>query len=299
VPRIRRDSDGDFRHTLTHVLARKGRVSEYASPWLASLGMSSADSQPAAASLRPGHYPGSPVGQNHTAPVARRVRATFDGVTVVDTTRAIYVWEHPYYPQFYIPAADVDTSLLSHDGRGKKTAQGMWSVQSLAHGERTGAGAVRLLTEPAIEGLEATYRFEWDAMDAWYEEDEEVFLHPRSPYVRVDSLRSSRRIRIEKDGVVIADSTSPVVLLETGLPARFYLPRTDVNWALMVTSETQTQCPYKGISTGYWSIDVNRAHHEDLAWSYDFPTRVCAPIAGLVCFYNEKVDVFIDGTPER
>lgn len=260
--------------------------------------MTRTDSRPAAASIDAGHYPGSPVARNHTAPVARRIRATFDGVTVVDTTRAIYVWEHPYYPQFYIPTADVDTSLLSDDGRDEKTAQGMWSVQSLTHGERSVAGAARLLSKPAIEGLEATCRFEWDAMDAWYEEDEEVFLHPRSPYVRVDSLRSSRRIRIEKDGVVIADSASPVVLLETGLPARFYLPRTDVNWSHMARSETQTQCPYKGISTGYWSIDVDGTHYEDLAWSYDFPTRECAPIAGLVCFYNEKVDVFIDGIPE-
>lgn len=261
--------------------------------------MTPTESEPAATSIDPGHYPGSPVAQHHTAPVARRVRARFDGVTAVDTTRAIYVWEHPYYPQFYIPAADVDTSLLSDDGHGKETAQGMWSVQSLSHGERSVAGAAQLLTEPAIDGLEATYRFEWDAMDAWYEEDEEMFQHPRSPYVRVDSLRSSRRIRIEKDGVIIADSASPVVLLETGLPARFYLPRTDVNWAHMARSETQTRCPYKGITTGYWSININGAQHEDLAWSYDFPTRESAPIAGLVCFYNEKVDVFIDGVPER
>ncbi len=260
--------------------------------------MSATDSQPAAASIDPGHYPGSPVTRNHTAPVARRVRAIFNGVTVVDTTRAIYVWEHPYYPQFYIRAADVDTALLTDDGRAKKTAQGMSSLQSLVHGERRVAGAARLMTEAAVEGLDATYRFEWDAMDAWFEEDEEMFLHPRSPYVRVDSLRSSRHVRVEKDGVVIADSTSPVVLLETGLPARFYLPRTDINWEHLVPVDTRTQCPYKGITSGYWSVSVNGTAYPDLAWSYDFPTSECAPITGLVCFYNEKVDVFIDGVRE-
>ncbi|MGB3827493.1 MAG: DUF427 domain-containing protein [Ornithinimicrobium sp.] len=260
--------------------------------------MNSTDSRPAAESIDSGHYPGSPVERNHVAPVARRMRATFDGVTVVDTTQALYVWEHPHYPQFYIPAADVDTSVLVDGADQEKTAQGMSSVQSLVHGERRVDRAGRLLGEAAIEGLEATYRFEWDAMDAWFEEDEQVFVHPRSPYVRVDALRSSRRVRIEKDGVVLADSTSPVVLLETGLPARFYLPRTDLAWEHLVPVDTQTKCPYKGITTGYWSVSVNGTSYADLAWSYDFPVRECAPIAGLVCFYNEKVDVFIDGVRE-
>ncbi len=246
--------------------------------------MSPADPRPAAESIEPGHYPGSPVARNHTAPVARRVRATFDGATVVDTMQATYVWEHPHYPQFYIPAADVDTSLLVDAGRQRKTAQGMSRVQSLVHRERRANEAADLITDAAPDGLAPTYRFEWDAIDAWFEEDEEVFVHPRSPYVRVDSLRSSRRIRIEKGGVVIADSTSPVVVLETGLPPRFYLPRTDINWQHLRASDTQTQCPYKGITTGYWSVEVNGETYADLAWSYDFPTRECAPIAGLVCF---------------
>lgn len=257
--------------------------------------MSPADDRPAADSTQPGRYPGSPVSRNHTAPVARRVRGVFDGVTVLDTLRAMYVWEHPYYPEFYIPAADVDTSVLEGSGRQRKTAQGMSSVQSLVHGDRRVDQAARLITDAAIDGLGATYRFEWDAMDAWFEEDEEVFLHPRSPYVRVDSLRSSRHVRVEKDGVVIADSTSPVVLLETGLPPRFYLPRTDVVWEQLQPSDTRTQCPYKGITTGYWSVEVNGERYADLAWSYDFPTRECAPVAGLVCFYDEKLEVYLDG----
>lgn len=256
--------------------------------------MSLADPRPAAASIDPGHYPPSPVQTNHTAPVARRVRATFEGAKVVDTTRAIHVWEHPYYPQLYIPAADIDTSLLVDEERTTQTPQGMSSLHSLKRGERRVAGAARRMTESAIDGLDATYRFEWDAMDTWFEEDEEMFGHVRSPYVRVDSLRSSRRIRIEKDGVVIAESTSPVALLETGLPLRWYLPRTDINWQHLQVSQTQTRCPYKGVTTGYWSVAVGGQEYADLAWSYDYPTRECAPIAGLVCFYDEKLDLFID-----
>ncbi|MGB7423315.1 MAG: DUF427 domain-containing protein [Ornithinimicrobium sp.] len=256
--------------------------------------MSQTDSRPAAESTDPGHYPGSPVAVNHTEPVARRVRAMFDGLTVVDTVRAIYVWEHPYYPQLYIPAADVDTSFLTDSGQLRETPQGQSTVHSLTHGDRRVDQAARLITDAAVEGLAATYRFEWDALDAWFEEDEEMFLHVRSPYVRVDSLRSSRRVRIEKDGVVLADSTSPVILLETGLPPRYYLPRTDIFWQHLRPCDTQTRCPYKGTTTGYWSVDANGQRYADLAWSYDFPTRESAPVAGLVCFLDEKLDVFLD-----
>jgi uncharacterized protein (DUF427 family) len=134
-------------------------------------------------------------------------------------------------------------------------------------------------------------RFEWDALDAWFEEDEEVFVHPRSPYTRVDALRSTRAVRIELDGVVLAESSSPVMVFETGLPTRYYLNRTEVNFEHLEPSDTVTACPYKGKTSGYWSVRSGEQLLPDLAWAYDFPTRQLLPIAGLIAFYNEKVDI--------
>ena len=147
-------------------------------------------------------------------------------------------------------------------------------------------------------GSAGTTRFDWDALDAWYEEDEQIFVHPRNPYVRVDALRSHRHVRASLDGVTLADTTAPVLVFETGLPTRYYFDRTDVAFGHLVHSQTQTACPYKGVTSCYWSVVTGgtvRDGHQDLAWAYDFPTRQLLPIAGLVAFYNEKIDLDLDG----
>lgn len=125
-----------------------------------------------------------------------------------------------------------------------------------------------------------------------------MFVHPRSPYVRVDSLRSTRTVRVELDGVVLAESAAPVMVFETGLPTRYYLDRTAVDYSHLTPSDKVTSCPYKGRTSAYWSVEVGGASYPDLAWSYDFPTRQLLPIAGLVAFYDERVDVFIDGAQQ-
>jgi uncharacterized protein (DUF427 family) len=183
-------------------------------------------------------------------------------------------------------------------------------------------GAVRVFGEDAIAGVAGTARFDWGGLDAWYEEDEQVFVHPRSPYARVDALRSHRHVRVSLDGVTLAETSSPVMVFETGLPTRYYIDRTDVAFAHLVPSGTQTACPYKGVTSGYWSLRLAPApdgspgggpdgspggspgggdpvgeDHKDLAWAYDFPTRQLLPIAGLIAFYNEKVDIEVDGRP--
>jgi len=113
--------------------------------------------------------------------------------------------------------------------------------------------------------------------------------------VRIDALRSNRPVRVEPEGVVLADSPSPVMVFETGLPTRYYLSQTDVDFGHLIPTDTVTACPYKGITSGYWSIRAGDTVHRDLAWAYDFPTRQLLPIAGMVAFYNEKVDIFLDG----
>ena len=232
---------------------------------------------------------------NHVEPVPRRIRAVLAAETVLDTTRALYVWEFPFFPQYYIPLADVRQDLLVPEGQVKRSRRGTEDLYAVKAGDEVRPHAARVLGESPVAGLAGTVRFEWDALDAWYEEDEQVFVHPRSPYVRVDALRSTRAVRIELDGTVLAESPSPVMVFETGLPTRYYLDRSAVNFSSLVPTGTVTACPYKGTTSGYWSVRAGGTIHPDLAWSYDFPTRQLLPIAGMIAFYNEKVDTFVDG----
>ncbi len=131
-------------------------------------------------------------------------------------------------------------------------------------------------------------------MDAWFEEDEQVYVHPRDPYTRVDILQSTRHVRVVVDGVTVADSHSPTLLFETGLPVRYYLPKTDVRLDLLTATETETACPYKG-TANYYALTVGDTTYDDFIWWYQHPTAESQKIAGLVCFYNEKVDIYVDG----
>jgi uncharacterized protein (DUF427 family) len=240
-------------------------------------------------------YPQMIVPVDHVEPVPRRVRATLAGRVVLDTTKALYVWEWPNYPQYYVPMADVDSSLLVDEDHAQHLHRGHTQLYSLAVGDVVRPSAVRVYVDAVVEGLSGTARFEWDALDSWFEEDEEVFVHPRNPYSRVDALRSTRRVRVELEGVMLAESSSPVMVFETGLPTRYYLNQTEVDFTHLTKSDTVTACPYKGRTSGYWSVQLDDAVHADLAWSYNFPTRQLLPIAGLVAFYNEKVDIVLDG----
>jgi uncharacterized protein (DUF427 family) len=214
---------------------------------------------------------------------------------VLDTRQARYVWEWPAYPQYSIPIADVTGGELVDEDHEEKRAPGTVRRHALRVGDELRPGAAWVWADDAAEGLAGTVRFEWAALDAWFEEDEHVFVHPRNPYARVDALRSTSHVRIELEGLALADAPTCVPVFETGLPTRYYLDRTYVDFTLLTPSDTVTACPYKGTTTGYWSVRTSRGTHKDLAWAYDFPTRQLAPIAGLVCFYNERVDLYVDG----
>jgi uncharacterized protein (DUF427 family) len=243
-------------------------------------------------------YPEAITPVDHVEPVPRRVRAELGGKVVLDTTRALYLWEWPFYPQFLIPIEDVDSRALIDEQQTHRLSRGTVVSLGLRVGVTERAGAGRRYVESSIDELVDTIRFDWNALDAWYEEDEEIYVHPRSPYVRVDALRSTRRVRIERDGVVLAESVAPVMVFETGLPTRYYLDRSAVDFSRLQPTETVTSCPYKGQTTDYWSVVVGESMYPDLAWSYNFPTRQLLPIAGLVAFYNEQVDVFVDGVEQ-
>jgi len=219
-------------------------------------------------------YPKTITPAGHVEPVPRRIRAMLGGEVVLDTTRALYVWEWPNYPQYYIPVADVNPAALVDEQHAQKLRWGTAGRHGLQAGGISRPGSARVYADDAAPGLAGTVRFDWDALDA---------------------LRSTRLVRVELDGVVLAESSSPVMVVETGLPTRYYLNRTEVNLAHLEPTATVTACPYKGTTSGYWSVRVGETVHADLAWAYDFPTRQLLPIAGLIAFYNEKVDISIDG----
>jgi uncharacterized protein (DUF427 family) len=165
---------------------------------------------------------------------------------------------------------------------------------SIRAGGKLAEGAAVGHEHSPFEELRDAIRLEWDAMDAWFEEDEEVFTHPRDPHTRVDILHSSRHVRVEIDGVTVAESTSPRLLFETSLPARYYLPKPHVRMELLEPTASVSHCPYKG-QAEWWSVRAGDGLHEDLAWSYPTPLPESEKIAGLISFYNEKLDIYVDG----
>ncbi len=223
-----------------------------------------------------------------TEPSHKRVRVFFGGQLIVDTDDALYAWEWPAYPQYYLPIADVADGVL-HRAPDKDGATSF----TVRAGGREAIDAAR-----EVEELPGRVRLDWSAMDAWFEEDEEVFVHPRDPHSRVQILPSSRHVTVAVDGVTVADTRRPMLLFETGLPRRSYFPKLDVRMDLLVPSERTTMCPYKGTAR-YWSVARSSGERADLAWSYATPVRESAPIAGLVAFFDEKVDVTVDGVAQH
>ena len=224
----------------------------------------------------------------------KRVRAVLGGEVVADTARPMLVWEVPYYPAYYIPLADVRAELRPDGGTVHSPSRGDARTLTVVAGGREAEGAAWRYEDSPIEALRDLVRLDWAAMDAWFEEDEEVYTHPRDPYTRVDILASSRHVRIEVGGETVAESASPRLLFEPGLPVRYYLPQTHVRLDLLNPTETVSRCPYKGRAE-WWSVRAPDGVHEDLAWVYRTPLPESQKIAGLIAFYDEKVDVHVDG----
>lgn len=234
-------------------------------------------------------------------PCAKRVRAVFNGQTVVDSVGAVLLLEKAHTPVYYFPREDVRLELAQRTEHSTHCPfKGDASYWTLRVDERVAENALWTYQSPydevsAIRDFVAPY---WGRMDAWYEEDEEVFVHPRSPFVRIDVLRSSRPVRIELAGAVLAETRRARFLFETGLPTRYYIPREDVRIDLLEGSETRTACPYKG-TAHHWSARIDGAERKDVAWSYPDPLPEVGAIQDHICFYDERVDaVFVDGTPQ-
>lgn len=222
----------------------------------------------------------------------RRVRVMLGGEIVADTTAPLLVWEVPYYPTYYFPAGDVRADLLVETGEIRKSpSRGEATQYTVKAGD--GEGAAYAYHDPRIPEIAGHYAFVWNTMDHWFEEDEEVYVHARDPYTRIDILPSGRGVRVEIDGVTVADTSNGSFLFETGLPTRYYIPKTDVRMDLLTPTDLRTACPYKG-SARYWNVTVDGEVHENVVWGYDTPLPESQKIAGLVAFYNEKVDIYVD-----
>jgi uncharacterized protein (DUF427 family) len=228
----------------------------------------------------------------------KRVRILLAGELVADTTAPLLVWEAPFYPTYYVPAADVVAKLIPA-GADTHPSMGDAELFTVAvPGGTTAERAARKYPAGPVRQVHDAIRFEWNAMTEWLEEDEPVYTHARDPHTRVDILASSRHIRVEIDGVTVADSRSPRILFETGLPPRYYLPLSDIRTDLLRPSDAETHCPYKGTAS-YWSVDAGSGPHRDVVWIYRTPLPESQKIAGLAAFYDERVDVFINGEQQR
>lgn len=213
--------------------------------------------------------------------------------TVIDSTGVKLMIPTDGLPVYFFPPEDVSPGLLEPgDKPDEQTGRGLTRHLSLRWEDRVVADSAWMLVEPAPElaDLRGMVALRWKALDSWWEEDDEVYVHPRSPYHRIDVLHSSRHLRIEVDGQVLAESRRPRLLFETGLPTRYYLPQADVRLDLLTPSLTVTQCPYKGMAS-YWSSDAVR----DVAWMYRYPIPECPKIESLIAFFNERCDIFVDG----
>ena len=229
----------------------------------------------------------------------RRIRGIFAGETVVDSRRVKIMHEHGHLPRAYFPRADVRTDLLLPTDRtthapGKGDAV-YWTLQ--ANG-RSAPNAAWSYPDPppGAPPLRDYIAFFIAAMDTWLEEDEPMIGHVRDPYHRVDVVNTSRHVRVSLAGTVLAESDRTRVIFETGLPSRWYFPPEDLRVPL-IDSELESVCSYKG-HAGYRSLRVGGELHENIAWTYPQPRHDAAAVAGYVAFFNERVDIAVDGEPQ-
>ncbi|MBV8981232.1 MAG: DUF427 domain-containing protein [Acidimicrobiia bacterium] len=229
-----------------------------------------------------------------TEPSPRHVRAFFNGVAVADSKRALLLRERDHVGVYYFPMDDVRMELLTRtDKHTRCPYKGDATYWSIDVDGRRAENAVWGYEEPLPDraDIKGHVAFYWDKLDQWFEEDEEVFVHPRDPHHRVDACHSRRHVRVVIGGEAVAETDRPVLVFETGLPVRYYIPKQDVRLDLLRATETVTGCPYKG-EARYWSVGEVR----DAAWSYPYPLPAVSGIAAHVCFFQERVDeVWVDG----
>jgi uncharacterized protein (DUF427 family) len=245
-------------------------------------------------------------------PIEKRIRGLIEGRLVIDSTRAMIVWEPKrVVPQYAVPVEDIAAQLKPEPAGELGGAEGIDAPQlsgrpvfdpSIPFSVHTTEGEPLTIQADCGSREGAAFRpfdadlagyvlLDFDAFDAWLEEDERNVAHPRDPFHRIDVVPSSRQVRVEADGEVLAESADAYFLFEPPLPVRYYLPPEDVRRDLLRPSNTKTFCAYKG-QASYWSLD----DEDDVVWSYPEPLRDAAEVIGRLAFFNERVDILVDGT---
>jgi uncharacterized protein (DUF427 family) len=227
----------------------------------------------------------------------RRVRGRFAGETVVDSRHAKLLHEHGKLPVLYFPETEVRTDLLEpSDHRTHCPWKGDARHHTLRVGDAVSESAAWSYPDPLdeVRPIAGHLAFYWDKVDEWLEEDEPMIVHVRDPYHRVDVLDSSRHVRVEVGGQTVAETTRARVIFETGHPPRWYMPREDVRADVLVESDHRTGCAYKGYAS-YFSLRAGDAEEEDLVWFYPEPLRDAERVRDYLCFFNERVDLYVDG----
>jgi uncharacterized protein (DUF427 family) len=252
------------------------------------------------------HLMGALGGLRHE-PTEKRVRARRGDTEVVDSTRALLVWEpRRIVPSYAVPVEDVRARLEPSSREESSDAELLHpGIPFGAHSTEGESLDVELAAEtlrgaafrPADPDLAGHVILAYDAFDGWFEEDEPILGHPRDPFHRVDIRRSSRHVRIERDGRLLAESSEPTLVFETNLPVRFYLPQNDLR-ADARPSTRRTRCAYKG-EASYLSFELGTGARADLAWIYEDPLQDATALTGLVAFFDELVDVVLDGEPRE
>jgi uncharacterized protein (DUF427 family) len=239
----------------------------------------------------PGHW-------IHISESPRHVRVVFGGETIANSKRVKLLREDGVLPVYYFPASDVRTEfIIQSDHRTRCPYKGEAFHWSLKTANKSADNAAWSYVTPSTQasGLKDHFAFEWNKIDAWYEEDEEIFVHPRDPFKRVDVLPSKRHVRVVVDGQTVAETRRPRLLFETNHPVRYYIPQEDVRMDMLDKTDTTTRCPYKGIAS-YWSVRVGEKVHKDLVWGYLYTIPECPKIKDLVCFFPERgAEIYVDG----
>lgn len=266
-------------------------------------------------------------GPNKVLPTPRRIRIVFNHVVIVDTTSASLVWEHDYYPHYYVPESEIKNATLKdvQPVKGEADASARVAVAELTVAGKDGiptkttnrvvrfdsswgelAGLVRIEFAAAGESYFTSSPFppliiifnilmiHPPSKDTWLEEDLPIYGHPKDPFKRIDILPSTRPIEVRIAGKTVAKASFANHLHETGLRVRYYLPLGAVDPAILRPSTTTTYCPYKGTAE-YYDVVLDGKEYKDIIWYYKSTIHESAAIAGLVSFYNEKVEIFLDG----
>ena len=233
-------------------------------------------------------------------PCPKRIRAVFGDLEIAESTNTLILRETRHAPVYYFPKGDVRMDLLEKtDHATVCSIKGDASYWNIATREKTAENAAWSYESPipGAERIAGYVAFYFKLMDHWYEDDDEIFIHPKDPFVRIDVRKSSQPLQVVIGGETVAETTRASLLYETGSITRYYIPKEDIRMDLLKPTDLQTSCPYKGTCT-YWTLQVNGETFENIVWSYPTPLPEVADIKELLCFYNEKVDeILIDGTP--